>query len=67
MRSSHLRLITAEYELLKKSTIKDAIVLRKVKLLSSDRALQQFWAQAIPAVADGTQEFDALNSSAEDV
>lgn len=42
MRSLHLPLITAEYELLKKEIIEDAKVLTKVKMLSSDAELQSF-------------------------
>ena len=70
MRSSHLPLITAEYELLRREIIEDAKVLTKVKLLSSDKALQQFLgapAQAVLAAAGGAQEQDAPTGSAQDV
>ena len=70
MRSSHLPLITVEYELLRKKFIEDAKVLTKVKLLSSNKALQQFSgapAQAVPAAAGGAHVQDASNRSAQDV
>ena len=59
MRFSHLPLITAEYELLKKEIIEDANVLTKVKMLSSVAELLAFLgapAQAAPAATGGTQE-----------
>ena len=42
MRSSHLPLITAEYELLREEILQDAKVLTKVKLLSTEEQLQKF-------------------------
>ena len=56
MRLSHIPLITAEYELLRKEIIADNKVLTKVRLLSSDPELQRF--VSAPAGAGSAQDQD---------